>query len=106
MKLFILCMQVECEFLPLYSNYGLGLTTWSPLASGVLTGKYGKGIIPPDSRFALENYKVTWFIIIIVLLPQMLIAFSYEQLMIILKPFELMVWTTKFHFMFVYPHDW
>lgn len=53
-----LWMQVECEYLPLYSNYGMGLTTWSPLASGVLTGKYNKGDIPPDSRFALENYKV------------------------------------------------
>lgn len=51
-------MQVESEYLPLYSNYGVGLTTWSPLASGVLTGKYNKGVIPPDSRFALENYKV------------------------------------------------
>lgn len=51
-------VQVEAEFLPLYTNYGLGLTTWSPLASGVLTGKYNKGNIPPDSRFALENYKV------------------------------------------------
>lgn len=51
-------IQVESEFLPLYSNYGIGLTTWSPLASGVLTGKYNKGSIPPDSRFALENYKV------------------------------------------------
>ncbi|KAH9681126.1 putative voltage-gated potassium channel subunit beta [Citrus sinensis] len=48
---------VEAEYLPLYSNYGIGLTTWSPLASGVLTGKYNKGSIPPDSRFALENYK-------------------------------------------------
>lgn len=52
-------MQVESEYLPLYSNYGIGLTTWSPLASGVLTGKYNKGTIPPDSRFALENYKVS-----------------------------------------------
>ncbi|KAG5074355.1 hypothetical protein JHK84_055586 [Glycine max] len=49
--------KVESEFLPLYTNYGTGLTTWSPLASGVLTGKYKKGVIPPDSRFALENYK-------------------------------------------------
>lgn len=55
----IVSMQVESEFLPLYSNYGIGLTTWSPLASGVLTGKYNKGSIPPDSRFALENYKVS-----------------------------------------------
>ncbi|KAJ3689066.1 hypothetical protein LUZ61_018230 [Rhynchospora tenuis] len=49
--------KVEVEFLPLYSTHGLGLTTWSPLASGVLTGKYNRGNIPPDSRFALENYK-------------------------------------------------
>ncbi|KAJ8639054.1 hypothetical protein MRB53_015748 [Persea americana] len=49
--------KVEVEYQPLYSNYGLGLTTWSPLASGVLTGKYNKGTIPLDSRFALENYK-------------------------------------------------
>ncbi|PUZ78249.1 hypothetical protein GQ55_1G438000 [Panicum hallii var. hallii] len=49
--------KVESEFLPLYSTYGIGLTTWSPLASGVLTGKYGKGNIPADSRFALDNYK-------------------------------------------------
>ncbi|KAG1361425.1 putative voltage-gated potassium channel subunit beta [Cocos nucifera] len=49
--------KVELEYLPLYSTYGLGLTTWSPLASGVLTGKYSRGNIPPDSRFALENYK-------------------------------------------------
>lgn len=59
--LYILCVQVESEYLPLYSNYGIGLTTWSPLASGVLTGKYNKGVIPPDSRFALENYKVIAF---------------------------------------------
>ncbi|KAK3006324.1 hypothetical protein RJ639_015933 [Escallonia herrerae] len=50
-------MLVEAEYVPLYSNYGIGLTTWSPLASGVLTGKYNKGTIPSDSRFALENYK-------------------------------------------------
>ncbi|KAH9681122.1 hypothetical protein WN943_029459 [Citrus x changshan-huyou] len=54
--------KVEAEYLPLYSNYGIGLTTWSPLASGVLTGKYNKGSIPPDSRFALENYKVMYLV--------------------------------------------
>ncbi|CAL5441353.1 unnamed protein product [Camellia sinensis] len=41
-------ISVESEYLPLYTNYGLGLTTWSPLASGVLTGKYNSGTIPPD----------------------------------------------------------
>jgi voltage-dependent potassium channel beta subunit len=49
--------KVEVEYAPLYKNYGLGLTTWSPLASGVLSGKYSKGNIPEGSRFALENYK-------------------------------------------------
>ncbi len=41
--------KVEKEFLPLYKKMKLGLTTWSPLASGLLTGKYLKGI-PEDSR--------------------------------------------------------
>lgn len=50
--------QVEGDYLPLYKNYGLGLTTWSPLASGLLTGKYSKDHVPPDSRLAQEMYKV------------------------------------------------
>ncbi len=41
--------KVEEEFLPLYDDPGIGLTTFSPLASGVLTGKYNNGI-PPGSR--------------------------------------------------------
>lgn len=32
--------RVEMEYLPVYSQFGTGLTIWSPLASGVLTGKY------------------------------------------------------------------
>lgn len=47
--------RVEKEYLPLYREIGLGTTTWSPLASGLLTGKYNKGI-PPGSRGALESY--------------------------------------------------
>jgi len=43
--------KVEKEFKLLYEKYGLGLTTWSPLASGLLTGKYNNGI-PEDSRLA------------------------------------------------------
>ncbi|KAJ7915075.1 NADP-dependent oxidoreductase domain-containing protein [Mycena leptocephala] len=39
--------------LPLYKNYGYGTTVWSPLASGMLTGKYNDGI-PEGSRFATE----------------------------------------------------
>ena len=46
--------RVEQEYAPLYESTGLGLTTWSPLASGLLTGKY-RGGIPPDSRGALEG---------------------------------------------------
>lgn len=48
--------KVEAEFLPLYENYGLGLTIWSPLASGILTGKYNEGI-PKDSRLNLPDYE-------------------------------------------------
>lgn len=47
--------RVESEYLPLYSRVGLGTTIWSPLASGILTGKYRDGI-PEGSRFDLEEY--------------------------------------------------
>lgn len=46
--------RVEREYASLYDDIGLGLTTWSPLASGLLTGKYRAGI-PPDSRGALPR---------------------------------------------------
>lgn len=46
--------RVEQEYARLYEDIGLGLTTWSPLASGLLTGKY-RGGIPEGSRGALEN---------------------------------------------------
>ena len=46
--------RVEHEYAPLYDPIGLGLTTWSPLASGLLTGKYRNGV-PPGSRGALES---------------------------------------------------
>ena len=46
--------KVEQEYARLYEDIGLGLTTWSPLASGLLTGKYRAGI-PAGSRGALEN---------------------------------------------------
>ncbi|MFO1270896.1 MAG: aldo/keto reductase [Rubrivivax sp.] len=46
--------RVEQEYARLYEDIGLGLTTWSPLASGLLTGKYAQGI-PEGSRGALEN---------------------------------------------------
>jgi voltage-dependent potassium channel beta subunit len=47
--------KVEKQYARLYSGVGLGLTTWSPLAAGVLTGKYNAGI-PKDSRMALPGY--------------------------------------------------
>ena len=46
--------KVEQEFARLYDDIGLGLTTWSPLASGLLTGKYKAGI-PAGSRGAMQN---------------------------------------------------
>lgn len=47
--------RVENEYARLYEDLGLGLTTWSPLASGVLTGKYSNGI-PAGSRSTLPGY--------------------------------------------------
>jgi voltage-dependent potassium channel beta subunit len=46
--------RVEREYAPLYERPGLGLTTWSPLASGILTGKYQQGI-PEGSRMQLPG---------------------------------------------------
>jgi len=46
--------RVEQEYARLYDEIGLGLTTWSPLASGLLTGKYLKGV-PEGSRGAMES---------------------------------------------------
>ena len=46
--------RVEKEYARLYEDIGLGLTTWSPLASGLLTGKYRAGL-PEGSRGAMEN---------------------------------------------------
>jgi len=47
---------VETEYERLYEGIGLGLTTWSPLASGILSGKYAKGV-PAGSRLALPGYE-------------------------------------------------
>ena len=56
--------KVEREYDMIYKTVGLGTTIWSPLASGLLTGKYNNGI-PEDSRFALEGFdwlKNQWMI--------------------------------------------
>jgi len=48
--------RVEIEYRELYKNFGLGTTIWSPLASGLLSGKYGKKI-PKDSRLNVPGYE-------------------------------------------------
>ena len=48
--------RVESEYARLYREIGLGTTIWSPLASGILTGKYNQGI-PQDSRLNLKGYE-------------------------------------------------
>jgi voltage-dependent potassium channel beta subunit len=48
--------RVEVEYDSLYEDFGLGTTIWSPLASGLLTGKYNDGV-PEDSRLATEGYE-------------------------------------------------
>lgn len=47
--------KIEVEYNEIYKNVGLGTTIWSPLASGLLSGKYNDGI-PKDSRFALQGF--------------------------------------------------
>lgn len=48
--------RVEVEYSRIFKEYGYGSTIWSPLASGLLTGKYNKGI-PADSRGALKGFE-------------------------------------------------
>ncbi|WP_049623613.1 potassium channel beta subunit family protein [Frateuria defendens] len=48
--------RVEVEYAPLYAAYGMGTTIWSPLASGLLSGKYDHGV-PEDSRLAQPGYE-------------------------------------------------
>jgi len=47
--------KIEKDYLEIYKNVGLGTTIWSPLASGLLTGKYNAAV-PKNSRFALEGF--------------------------------------------------
>ena len=47
--------RVELEYAPLYAELGLGTTTFSPLASGLLTGKYNQGV-PDDARLGREGW--------------------------------------------------
>ena len=47
--------KIEKEYLTIFNTVGMGTTIWSPLASGLLTGKYNDGI-PENSRLTLEGY--------------------------------------------------
>jgi voltage-dependent potassium channel beta subunit len=47
--------KMEHDYLTIFKDIGMGTTIWSPLASGLLSGKYNDGI-PADSRLAIENY--------------------------------------------------
>ncbi len=49
------CERVELEYAPLFAEYGLGVTTFSPLASGLLTGKYNAGIAD-QGRLGREGF--------------------------------------------------
>lgn len=56
--------KLENEYLEIFKNVGLGTTIWSPLASGLLTGKYNDGI-PKGSRFGMEGFdwlKNSWMV--------------------------------------------
>ena len=48
--------KMENEYLEIFKNVGLGTTIWSPLAAGLLTGKYNDGI-PEGSRFHIEGFE-------------------------------------------------
>ena len=48
--------KMENEYLEIFKNVGMGTTIWSPLAAGLLTGKYNDGI-PEGSRFQLEGFE-------------------------------------------------
>ena len=49
--------KVEREFYKLYDGIGLGTTIWSPLASGLLTGKYNEGKVPEGARAGMKGYE-------------------------------------------------
>jgi voltage-dependent potassium channel beta subunit len=56
--------KMEKDYLMVFKTVGLGTTIWSPLASGLLTGKYNEGI-PDSSRFALKGFdwlKTRWIV--------------------------------------------
>jgi aryl-alcohol dehydrogenase-like predicted oxidoreductase len=52
--------RMEKEYLRLFTEYNYGTTIWSPLAGGLLTGKYNHGKIPESSRFAKHDIDFVW----------------------------------------------
>ena len=52
--------NVEKSMRRLYSNYGYGSTVWSPMALGILSGKYNDGGVPSDSRFGAKKMGPRW----------------------------------------------
>jgi aryl-alcohol dehydrogenase-like predicted oxidoreductase len=54
----LLNRQPEVEILPACDYYGLGVAPYSPIARGVLTGKYGTGAVPEDSRIARRDQRM------------------------------------------------
>jgi len=52
--------RFEKEYLDLFERYGFGTTIWSPLAGGILSGKYNDGTIPDGTRFATDPFASTY----------------------------------------------
>jgi aryl-alcohol dehydrogenase-like predicted oxidoreductase len=52
--------RFEKEYRRLFKEYSLGTTIWSPMGSGILSGKYNNGDIPDDSRFKNEGLKYVY----------------------------------------------
>ena len=51
---------LEREHLPLCTKFGLGILPWSPLASGLLTGKYRRGQVTPEGSRFIQNVDGAW----------------------------------------------
>ncbi|WP_372459829.1 aldo/keto reductase [Streptomyces anatolicus] len=55
----IIARGAERDVLPLMERYGMGVLVWSPLGSGLLTGRYRKGHRPTGGRVAMERARFT-----------------------------------------------
>jgi aryl-alcohol dehydrogenase-like predicted oxidoreductase len=52
--------RFEKEYKNIFAEYGYGTTIWSPLAGGILSGKYNSGVPPPGSRFEKHDIENVW----------------------------------------------